>query len=612
MSQDVDLILQRNSIETYIRRFVSLKKRGRNYIGLCPFHNESTPSFTISSEKQIFKCFGCGKGGNVITFVQEYEGLSFFESLQFLAELSGVKLSYKAHNNQKNKEELSIKEKLYTLNDWIKKIFIKVFQEEDNAKTYFQQRKISSKLISYFEIGYSPNRFRFLEHKLKEKYTMVFEEYQKHCITLGVLGTSQHGLFNRFEKRVTFPLHDINGKCIGFSGRVIEEVENRGKYVNSPESIVFHKKYHLYHLDKAKDFIRKEKRSILVEGFLDVLGFVEKDIFSVVGTMGTAFSIEQAKLLKRYADTVYLFFDQDAAGIDATYKSLFVCRRTTLEIKVIFFEDHQVTLDPFDYCRDNTKEELMLLIDNAKTDLDFLLWYCTKYKSNTMTPDGKRKCIEYFFTYVQEISAEWEKEHFIEQLSVNMFGKISESLWFDFKSFKKIIPANTIVFSKKLDLDNKMSRNELEVLSIIIRFPNLLHHSVFDQRVVWNHAHAEVLFLFLYKKIIDKKETEINIHKLGEFLTPELFASLTQVIVMDNIFLEKEEYLKKNEIIPQDYYLDRLEVLLKHQQIDYLQVEVKRLQSTLATSGPTEYNSIINQITEDLKKINHLKYKKKS
>ena len=245
MQDDVSRLLSAISIEAYIGRYVSLKRKGENYLGLCPFHSEKTPSFTVSPSKGIFKCFGCDKGGNVITFLQEYEGLTFVEVLKLLADYAGITLNYAQSNPQAySKKQNQIKD-FYQTNEWANRLFCKALKNDQKAWNYLVHRKLQEKTILDFSLGYSPSLLKFLETHLEKEYPNNLDSIKKelhHLTEVGLISHSSENTYNRFQNRIIFPIYNTENKLIGFGGRIIEDNANMAKYINSPDSMIYYKK----------------------------------------------------------------------------------------------------------------------------------------------------------------------------------------------------------------------------------------------------------------------------------------------------------------------------------------------------------------------------------
>jgi DNA primase len=318
------------NIVDIVSEVVNLRKRGRNFLGLCPFHNEKTPSFTVSEEKQIFHCFGCHAGGNVFKFLMEYEKISFIEAVESLARKSGIEIEY---DEQKGTEKQSEQEILYDINSVAAKYFSDILltkPEGETGRKYFQQRKIKPLTIRTFNLGYAaPRRDAFIEFA-KNRVDI------DRALQLGLIGKNSDGrLYDKYSSRIIFPIFSPNGRVVGFGGRILEKNDNAAKYLNSPESIIYYKGKTLYGLSHSKDEIRRLNKVIMVEGYMDLISLFQAGVKNVVAVSGTALTEDQVILLSRYTKNIVLLFDADNAGVKASMRSIEILLRKGFEIKIV-------------------------------------------------------------------------------------------------------------------------------------------------------------------------------------------------------------------------------------------------------------------------------------
>lgn len=354
----IQKIKESNDIVDIISESVKLKRSGRNYAGLCPFHQEKTPSFSVSQEKQIFKCFGCGEAGNVITFVMKYKNLDFIEAVKLLAERANIQLEDENSEGIKNRD---INEKLFRLNVDAARYFFSQLKNNKSAMSYFLGRGISEATIRKFGLGYAPDSWNNLMNFLKRKgYTEL------DMLNVGLIIKSQKDSFyDRFRNRVMFPVFDHRGKVIGFGGRVLDD--SKPKYLNSPESNIFKKGINLYGLNFAINNL-KDRMLIIVEGYLDCISLHQQGITNVVASLGTALTTNQAKLLKRYADRIIISYDADAAGQNATLRGLEILKNEGFDVRVLTVPQGK---DPDEFIRSNGREEFIKLINKALPLIDY-------------------------------------------------------------------------------------------------------------------------------------------------------------------------------------------------------------------------------------------------
>lgn len=360
-----------------ISEYVQLKKRGKNYIGLCPFHTEKTPSFTVSQDKQIFHCFGCHAGGNIFKFLMDIEKISFVEAVQQLAAQQGIDLEVTEDkaNGYQSEQEL-----LYDLNTAAARYFsdnLLHHEEGEAARKYFEQRKLKLQTLRAFGLGYSlPGWERFINFAVEKKLDL------DKALELGLIGKSDDGrLYDKFSGRIIFPIFSPNGRVVAFAGRLLEEREGAAKYLNSPESSIYVKGRILYGLSHAKDEIRKLDKAILVEGYMDLISLFQSGIKNVVAVSGTSLTEEQVQLLSRYTKNVVLLFDADTAGIKASMRSIELLLKRDMEIKIVSLPQGE---DPDSFVNKFGKEQFEELIKKADNFLEYQTSY---YESQGMFDD---------------------------------------------------------------------------------------------------------------------------------------------------------------------------------------------------------------------------------
>lgn len=359
-----------------LSEYIDLKKSGRNFKALCPFHSEKTPSFMVSQELQIYKCFGCGEGGDVFDFLQKYEGMDFYESLKHLAEKTGIKLK------PLSPDQKGEKEKYYEINALANKFYHYLLTNHSVGKyalSYLlKERKLKLETIKTFGLGYSPDNPFALKKYLCDKKKLAVEDLVK----AGLVFMKDGGVFDRFRGRVVFPLYDHRGNILAFAGRILPNEKNRdlAKYINSPETPVYHKSNVLFGLNVVKSDIKKRGFVVIVEGELDMISSWQAGVKNVVAIKGSSLTQEQVKLLSRYTQSVVLALDADAAGDTAARRGIQIAEREGLELKVAELGKYK---DPDDLAR-NEPEKLDFYINNAVGIWDFLINSAfTRYGSET-------------------------------------------------------------------------------------------------------------------------------------------------------------------------------------------------------------------------------------
>jgi DNA primase len=341
-----------------------LRKRGKNYVGLCPFHSEKTPSFTVSEEKQIFHCFGCHTGGNVFKFLTEFHKISFVEAVQELAQQQGISIEF---DKTEYTEQQSEQEVLYDINTEAAKYFLNNLMHDDegeSARKYLHERNIKTQTLRSFGLGYALRGWENFISYAKSRNLNI-----EKCIQLGLIGKSSNGkLYDKLPGRLIFPIFSPNGRVVAFAGRVLDPKETGAKYINSPESLIYIKGRILYGLSFAKDDIRRLDKAIIVEGYMDLISLYQSGIKNVVAASGTALTDDQVLLLSRYTNNVVLLFDADTAGIKASMRSIETLLKRDMEVKIVSLPKGE---DPDSFVNKYGKEEFEDLIKKAENFIEY-------------------------------------------------------------------------------------------------------------------------------------------------------------------------------------------------------------------------------------------------
>lgn len=407
----LDEISSRLDIVDVIGRYVPLKRSGANYMGLCPFHNENTPSFSVSPSKQIFHCFGCGAGGNIFRFVMDYEHLTFPEAARKLAKEAGVTLPEKKRS-QAEQKQFEMRRRLFRAQKMAEIYYQKQLQLPENKgyRDYLSARGISQETIEAFGIGCCHQGWDGLTRYLQANGVQIDE-----MISLGLSAQNRQktSYYDRFRDRLMFPIHNDSGMSIGFGGRILKKDEQNQKYLNSPETPLFHKGAVLYGIDLAKGAIRKEDCVLIVEGYMDVLSCHQAGVNYVVAPMGTALTAEQVKKLLRYTYQFILAFDGDGAGQRATENSLDLIEQYGGQAKVLQFPDD---LDPDSFVQTYGGTKLEEFVGEAVDSLDYRL---KRAMANCRIDEfgGKMKALDNIIPYLRSIKQASRLEYAIQKLS---------------------------------------------------------------------------------------------------------------------------------------------------------------------------------------------------
>jgi len=360
----IEEIRESVDIVDVISQHVQLRKRGKNFIGLCPFHSEKTPSFTVSEEKQIFHCFGCHTGGNVFKFLTEFHKISFVEAVQELAEQQGITIEF---DKQEYTEQQSEQEVLYDINTEAARYFLNNLLNDDEgeiARKYLHERNIKTQTLRSFGLGYSLKGWENFINYAKSRNLNIDK-----CIQIGLIGKNSEGkLYDKLPGRLIFPIFSPNGRVVAFAGRVLDAKNTGAKYINSPESLIYIKGRILYGLSFAKDDIRRLDKAIIVEGYMDLISLYQSGIKNVVAVSGTALTDDQVQLLSRYTKNVVLLFDADVAGIKASMRSIEILLKRDMEVKIVSLPKGE---DPDSYVNKYGKEEFEELIKRAENFLEY-------------------------------------------------------------------------------------------------------------------------------------------------------------------------------------------------------------------------------------------------
>ncbi|GMT44543.1 MAG: DNA primase [bacterium] len=361
--ETIQKIFDAARIDEVVGDFVTLKKRGVNYVGLCPFHNEKTPSFTVSPAKGIFKCFGCGKAGNPVKFIMEHEHYSYPEALKFLAKKYGIEVE-ETELTGEEKQQMDERDGMFALNTFISDYFLKQLFDGEEGKaiglSYFKERNFLESTIRNFQLGYAPDEWEaYSKHAIANGYS------KDVLVKTGLSIDKGNRLMDRFRGRVMFPIHNLTGKVIGFGGRILSSEKSTAKYVNSPESDIYNKSKSLYGIFFARNAIVKQNNCYLVEGYTDVISLHQSGIENVVASSGTSLTVDQIKLIKRFTPNITILYDGDAAGIKASFRGIDLILYQGMNVKIVLFPEGE---DPDSFARSHTSSEVEEFIKKEAAD----------------------------------------------------------------------------------------------------------------------------------------------------------------------------------------------------------------------------------------------------
>lgn len=461
----IEQIKNRISIVDVVSEYTQIKQKGRRYFGLCPFHSDKDPSFSVDNDFGLFYCFGCHKGGDVFAFLMEIEKISFSESVEILAEKLGIKLHYNTQHDNESKQIRALED----FNERIAKLFNHFLYEEKFIKVleYCKRRHISDNTIKEFKLGVCPGQRNWLFEFLIKK------GYSKDFLKSSGLFSSRKIEYCIFSGRLIFPIVNHRGLTIGFGGRSVLDTDSGPKYINSPETLLFKKKDSLYGLYQSLDEIRKNKSVIIVEGYFDVLALHQSGIKNVVAPLGTAFTLEQAKLLKRYASCFYFLFDSDSAGLNATYKAGLISEKIEVDAFCIPLPNGD---DPASMLEKKGEDGVYsYVISFLEKRKDIFKYILEKYSKNTIlsTHTTKEAVIKKMFDYIAVVNSSIRRENLLQTLAEYVNVPIDVLKEDFFRSSKTDHNRNTTLssFGSYVKVKKSREKNEFFLFKAICSHP---------------------------------------------------------------------------------------------------------------------------------------------
>ena len=586
----IDKVFDISRVEEVIGDYVQLKKSGSNFKGLSPFTEERSPSFMVSPVKQIWKDFSSGKGGNVVAFLMEHEHYTYPEAIKHLAKRYNIEVE-ETEQSSEEKEKASERESMYLVNEFAKTFFIKQMLHTDEGKSvglsYFKNRGFTSETMEKFDLGYSPDEWQaFTDGALEKGYRLEFLEKTGLSIVKG------EKRFDRFKGRVMFPIHSMSGRILGFGGRILTNDKKQAKYLNSPESDVYHKSKVLYGLYQAKQSIAKADNCYLVEGYTDVIQFNQRGIENVVASSGTALTPEQIRLINRLTNNITVLFDGDAAGLRASVRGIDLILEQGMNVKVCLFPDGE---DPDSFAKSNSKEELETYLNSNAQDF-------IRFKASLLLEDAendpvkKAEVVRDIVNSISKIPDQITQEIYIQScsnlLEVSedvLFNTLAQILAKEKKESQRQPRQNSLEIVKekknepvvsKVDQQYVLERNIIQLLlkyggktAVFVDvdfdfddFDKDKHTEVKREYVVFEKIFIELqedevefsnpLFKELYALIIEiyTKERALKIDTFINHLKPDLSQEVTSII-MENEKNQLHDW-KRQEI----FVIDKSEV----------------------------------------------------
>lgn len=542
--ETIDRIIETAEITDVVQDFVNLKKRGANYLGLCPFHNEKTPSFTVSPSKGIFKCFGCGKGGNAVNFVMEHEHLSYPEALKFLAKKYNIEIKEKELSAEEVKER-NLRDSLIIVTQFAKEYFRNNLFKHAEGKavglSYLKERGVRDDMIEKFELGYSLDKWDGLANEAsKNGYKSEFLD------KTGLTIAKEDRRYDRFRARVMFPIHSLSGNVIGFGGRILKQDEKSAKYLNSPESEIYHKSKILYGLYQAKKAVTQHDKCYLVEGYTDVIALHQAGIENVVASSGTSLTEEQIRLIKRFTPNVTIIFDGDAAGIKASLRGIDLVLEQGLNVKVLLLPEGE---DPDSFSKQQSASEFEQYIQAHEQDF---ITFKTKLLSNEAQNDPVKRAnlITEIVRSISMIPEGITRSVYIKSCSSIL--DIDEKILYSETNKIRTRKAQQKYRQQKAQQDKDRKSNQ--VLTPVPSFIDEIYSEPQEKeiiRLLLNYGEKE-LFTFKEDKYSPEQIITVADYIIKEILNDQLeFKNL----IYKQIFSEYQQFLLKNEHPDKAYFI---------------------------------------------------------
>lgn len=522
----IEEIKTKNDIIDTISRYVQLKKSGQNHMGLCPFHKEKTPSFSVLEEKQFYHCFGCGETGDVIKFIMKIENVDFVEATTLLGERVGIRIEENVES-KKEKEELSRKNRICELNREAAMFYhSNLYGGQSKGLAYFEKRGLKPDTIKKFGLGFADDSWDDLIKYLSLK------GYEMEIIKeagLIVKKKESHGYYNRFRNRIMFPIISAAGKVIGFGGRTIDD--SLPKYLNTPESPVFSKGNNLFGINLAKKELGNEKRIIIVEGYMDVISLYQNDIKNVVASLGTALTKNQGRLLRKYADEVFLAYDTDSAGQTATLRGMDVLNEEGCQVKVIHLSDGK---DPDELVSKKGKSAFIKEMDNAYSFIDYKI-FLSKKDNDLSTVEGKIKFVKSITEVLKTIKSPVVADAYINKISLDTdisANAIKTEIYGNDKRgfLDNQIPLNTGKYRSKYDRNT--NKDGIQPVSVVLKSGYL------------EAERCLLKLLILDRELFVKNKSMINFNDFSE-KTHQKIAEILYSLYEEENFIDEDLILSK-------------------------------------------------------------------
>lgn len=571
-SEDIENLLSKLRIEEVVGDEIELKKSGANYKGLCPFHPDTTPSFSVSPTKNICKCFVCGAGGNAIKFYSMYHKISYEEAISELSKKYNIPIKAYSNKNFKQKEEEN--EKYYRIMEEAHRYFQEnIFENQGrNALDYLSKRGVSPKVIRENQLGYSLNEWSGLFDYLIKK------GFQKDDILeLGLVKKGEKGIYDAFRNRIMFPIYSVTGKIIAFGGRTLENSKEIPKYINSPDTPIFKKGRNLYGIKDKGSILKKKNYSLLMEGYMDVLSAHNYGFDVALASLGTAFTYEQGELLKKYTNNVIMALDMDNAGQMATERTAFILKNLGFNIRVLKLENAK---DPDEYLKTFGKEAFLKCVKNSLEIFDFLYeLYSKEYDLSNII--SKEKFIERFKEFFKNVESTLERSLYLDKLAkyTNIDKNLLKENLVDNNTYKKVEEKNE-VFSKK-EKEKRDEHSILEEMTIELIFSQIDFFKYFFDKTLESSFSKKMFYFF--ENLGEEKDIS---KELMEFIEQENFTENEKNKILTLMF-RSTEYLdekKRQDLLVEIYkswFIKEVKEIEEQSNSLNLSLELKRLEIEL-------------------------------
>ena len=577
----LDEIRSRNDIVSTISQYMTLKRKGRNYFGLCPFHNEKSPSFSVSPDKQIFHCFGCGVGGDVINFVKKIENVGFLDSVRLLAEKSGIQLPNDI--SKAEEENIKLKNRVYKINELAAKFYHENLYKPTSkiAQDYIKKRKLNNATLKSFLMGYASNSSNELLRYLKEQ-GFTEEELLASCL----IGKSDRGYYDKFRNRLMIPIRDERGRFIAFGGRVLDD--SKPKYINSPENIVYSKGRNLFGLNVAREGVHGPlKRLLIVEGYMDAISLYQRGITNVVASLGTALTDSQGRLLRRNTEQVILGYDADGAGQQAIIRGMEILKSMDIDIRILQISGAK---DPDEYVLKFGAEKMVKAMDEAISAIEFKI-KVLRANLDLNNVNDKVKFLTEIAKILSNVDNNIEREVYIDRISKvyeisknAIVSEVDKLLYRSLAGVTKFEKSNIVLKDtqdSKIDVSTR--KREGMVVYLLVDYTKV----AFDK--IKNVVDLDLIKSEKNKKIIGILYERINLNNLPENII-SLFEDEDDINYVSGILsydFEISDVNKAIEDIEKAYYKEKLislrnELILKlENNNDAEEADIKEIENEL-------------------------------